>query len=608
MKIVIAIYSKLIKPVFGLIYSYFQKFYSNLYEKIDTIKKWTARITISFDILMICFYIYNQKKLLLFYAFNVSIVVVSAVIILVLYHKLFGTWIIIHYQQSLTQLWIEQRFPKIVKIFGPTRVGKDSLASGITYKLSQYLKTKCLSEMLEAKNKLYLIDFDRVDYVLSLDYQARRFMTPSDNTSMKAFADILENNDGFLKKVYYSKFSKNRINYKFLINDWKDSMKDIKDFDTKYKYNDNINPCHYYGILFSYIKNYVRLYYGENFVIANQPYREDEHLMAKEFSMDFLKSKQGPVKKIKDELGEQVYREKVRWCIPEKVVLYETEADTWYNNKDNEMISLVMQYGITNTKAYNGHLFGEDFYHIQVGQSASRIMAVLRDYDHAYIQVLHKEDIWGGSKRNFLIGIPLAIINFLINSSEASLEKHNIKINYKKRVLYQNYKEKWLRTKRRKYYNKYCSFFKLKEKDNSSLIEHLIKLRVKLQEKIDKNKNDGALTFMITLSPNEISSNLETVSLNELLDSKKPFFKQSYQMVLTFKKNDCHGRYNTHYLNGLKEFFAKNSDETFYDVPRWRPSMKISSKDMLYMGYKSAYAFFNFSQKDILNERYLQKK
>lgn len=573
----------------------FMSIYEYLYSKRLKLKKTGIYSVFIVALATVAMFFYKDKdyKQLVIGALIVASIIALYILVLLI-HFFIGKWLIYDAEIKYTKAWLETKFPKIVKIWGRTRVGKDSLATAVSYNLGKFLKEKTIKEMAHAKHILYFVNFIELEGFLNDKENAKRYFDPSEARIKALFLEDLKANRGFFKRIYLKKMDPLAI-----IAEMVEAKNDYSNLKSDYIYNDGTSAKHMYEILFSYVKNYVRLNYGINFIMANQPFIEDDNacLTAKIFSLRFLEINDGAIRV--DKKQNKKYQELIWWAMVEKMVVYETETDTWYNNLDRQMISYIKEKGVNKTKAYNGHLFGEDCYWISVGQKAGRVMAILRDYDHSYIHVIQKELVEGGQKRNMLISPILNILNSIITSSEKSFMKFNDKLKVKKKYEVIRLRKLYLKTERQSYQKKITKIQQTEYKALSTFMESLAKLRTKLEQRIEQNKNDGYLRFSISISDSEREANMSEVSIKELADISKPLFKASYKTTLTFKIKDAHGRYRTHYLSALGEEKKQRTDFTFYDVPNWRADMLLHKKEVLFMGYPSSYEFFNFTADEI---------
>lgn len=505
------------------------------------------------------------------------------------YHKFFGSLKIYEYDYSLTKEYIINKLPHIAKVYGKTGSGKDSLTIGCAGILANNMRNKLIIDLDELKRILYIFDFNHIDKFVINNYNL--FTSFSMKINQYNLISVLNKNYGFIKQ----RFRKD-ISYKKLLNYYLLQLEQPTQFITKYSFYDGINYHAFYDLLLEYILKYIRVYIEANFIMSNQPVVESKeyNLMAKKFSMNFLQ-----IKELSYQKGGNKYSSKMLFPWKNQMIILETEAGSWYFNRDKENSKVIYETGVRDFKAYNRH-FIEDLYWFMVDQDALRVDKLLRELDHSYIQVLEKNVIDGGIKRVTFYNFLLNRINNKINKKERKVLKRENKIsNYNRRL---NIYEKLNKIKKVNKYKKRLN--KTKKINLSNKLDKLYLKAKKYKEIVANAKNEGYITILINVSDQPSPVNLVQSTIYDIMKRTRPMYHESYQITLTFKIKDIHGRYDTHYMKAVAEEIALKSKLDFIDVPRWNQSLKINKNDALYMGYPASFNMFNITKKEYEKSRF----
>lgn len=516
-----------------------------------------------------------------------------AYLFLKFYHTFFGAIKVYEYDYNLTINYIINKLPHIAKVYGKTGAGKDSLTVGCASILANNMRSKLVNELEELKRILYIFDFNVVDNFISNNYGL--FSSFSYQINQYNLLVSLKKYYGFIKSIYRNKISYNKLIQAYLV-----QLENPTEKITKYSFYDGINYHAYYDLLLEYILKYMRVYIEGNFIMANQPVVEDSSLglMAKKFSMNFLQ-----IKEMSVAYKGKVYNSKMLFPWKNHMIILETEAGSWYFNRDKENSKVLYESGVRDFKAYNRH-FIEDLYWFMNDQDALRVDKLLRELDHSYIQVLEKNVIDGGIKRVTFYSFLLKHVESKIFKLENKGIKRNNKLNiYKKRKSIYNELNNIKKIK--KYENKIKNF---KIISNKNKIDKLYNKAKTYKEKIASAKNDGYITILINVSDQSTPVNLVQTTLYKMLNQDKVLYHESYQVTLTFKIKDIHGKYDTHYMKAVAEEIAKKSELDFVNVPRWNPNLKINKSDALYMGYPASFNMFNVTKQEYLDFRFKEKE
>lgn len=522
----------------------------------------------------------------------VNVIYLLIYVFLKLYHKFFGQLIIYQYELLLTNEYINKKLPHIIKIYGKTGVGKDSLSIGLASVLRENMRNNIIVELAKLKRILYIFNFSIIDSFIMNNYQL--FTSFSYTINSNRLLNILNKYYGFIKEKY-----RLEISYQKLVEYYFFQQKYPNIFITKYSFYDGIKYYSFYDLLLTYILKYIRVYIEQNFIISNQPIIEDvkNNITAKIFSMNYLQIKEYELKK-----GNKKYINKCLFPWKDNMIVLETECGSWYFNRDKENSRILYETGVRDFKAYNRH-FIDNLYWFMVDQDAVRVDKLLRELDHSYVQVLNKEVIDGGIKRQVFYGFLLKIIERKLNKLESKQLKNLDKIKkYKKRLKIYTYLNK---ENKIKYYEHKIKKHNLniKKHDYSSYYNKA----KKYSELIARAKNDGFIQILINISDSPTPVNLKQITIQQLLKQDNVIYHESYQISLTFKIKDIHGKYDTHYMKTVSEEVASKSELDFIDVPRWNSSLKLTKKDALAMGYPASFNMFNIKKDEYIANRFKEK-
>ena len=500
--------------------------------------------------------IFGSIPLILFINFNYIFLDLILLILVFIYKKIFDLLYFFFKFEINMRLEVEKsrqvvtnKFAKILKIFGNTGVGKDSIVSAMMVANRNYLIDTILNTLQQIKNILYIYDFDELENLISTN---ENFLNVSSNSKQKEIIDnFLYKNECFILKNY-----RNQINAD-------DHFNRLDGFI----YNDGINQIHFLDKLHEYIKLFYRFFFIPNYVMSNHPVKEVDGLMAKIFSINYLKLVK---ERIYNKYNRKYYTSKIQMPFVDYIIILQTEVDTWFSNLDKNVRSELTNSGIRDAEAFKRHLIGEHSYFYQIGQSSNRTDKTLRELTHACLHVVDSQIIEGGQRRN-------KYLKKKINKQEKKVYKLEKKINK----------------------NNFIKFFTNKKKNR------LIKLKKKLANNyllVEKNKNEGYIQYQVTYSKSENATNVNNVTLDYLLDNNLKI--NNYSCILTFPIVDCWTHHNTHYLNALRETISEQSKLTFKNVDNWNDSFKMTREEALKVGYNRLNTFYNFSLEEVLKQHY----
>lgn len=605
-----------IKFVFNLIKVSFCKVYCYLYPKRLKIKKISKLTILIYSIFAISYNIilyFSKNELSLLFIYLIPLIIILYFILkflLWIYHIFIGTYQVLDVEVSLTEEYVKYKLPNLLKVYGPTGVGKDTLQAGFCSILSRYFKEKTINEMNEIKNICYFIDFELLDDDLTSNYE--KFITYS---RRKLYSRFIGTNDNpglarlrncYIKKNY-TKFDK--ITPKIFLDDYNFFLKDPINFNSKFTIGNGVNKKHYIDLLIQYIEWFIRINFEKNFLITNQPFIEDidTGLMARMFTINSIRTKSETIKR-KDKATNKIQEihENIIFPWKNRLVVSETECGTWYLNVGEDIQKIMKQSGMRDFKAFQRH-FMCDFYWIQVDQAPERVSKLFRELEHAYAGVISREFIEGGAKENLILSIYLKLLNFLVLKMEMSKyrlenkkDKKTQKIEDLHRLFVASSNEKYIKKEKKL----------LKSLEAKPLPKRYYKYKrmiSELEKEINTNKKNGYIIETVLISKsatNTIATPKDITPLKNVLD---PSFKYiSYCTQFVFKSCDCE-RYDTRYMRNLAEERSYNTKVEFMDLPFWPSNFKMTNNELEWMGYEAAKNMFGIKEDAYDNIRFSDK-
>ena len=393
----------------------FDRIYVKNYYRRAIINKRCWQIIVTYSILDIIFIlvsfiikkmekgeILTSKNMILLLVSIPGIIVIYWIVkkLLQIYYYFRGQFQMYEYEHEATRQYIINKMPHLLKTDGDTGAGKDTFQAGTESVLVEHFNNKTLAEIEDIKEICYIIDFEKLDSDL-YEYQDL-FKTNSKKKIEEAFIGteeapgIATYNKCYIKKFY---LKKRIITPEGLVQDYYNFKKDPYSYPTKYAYGVRVQRKHFLQlIMFEYIEWWMRINIELNFLYSNQPKIEDVRrgLMAKIFSLHFLRSKTQTKMILDKKTNKKVkVEEKVLFPFKDRIIISETECDTWYSNRSGDVDKDMLDGGIRDTKAYNRHYF-KDFYWLQIGQAASRTNILLRELEHGYRYIYSRSEIEGG--------------------------------------------------------------------------------------------------------------------------------------------------------------------------------------------------------------------
>lgn len=582
---------------------WFNSFYYERYQKRQKYLDITKKVSCVIVLILLGLFIYydKEKKYLLYIGFYI-VGIMIIICALKKYHGLIGYKTILERDYQLTRSFVIKKMPHNVKLHGiKLGAGKDRTMVAIAIILSQEIKIIMKLELNEITDKLYLFNIRKIHYILSVNDNFRPFISPSDTYRKSVFKDMFLKCKGFLKDFYLD------LDIFDLFSDYELYLKNPNGHKSKFIFNDGVNPIHQLSLLYFYICKYVRIKYVPNYILSNQPIRENDKEMAKMYGWNMQKLKKGSNKK-KDNTE---YEERVYYPWIEGVVACETEVGILYFNNDKEVAKAIKDDGIREDKVSYRHNKTEKYWSLSVDQKVSRVNKSLRELDQVNMNILSSEVIPIGKKRNFFLRTKLKLKKIFCSGNISKVDKKNNKLDYLREERLSQLEElkeieKYLGIEPDKTENK-INFIKGSKYRNYNLRgEFFLQNKNDIKAKIKTNENEGYIKVSLIFSDQELASghDLEKTPLKRILDNNEPFYKTTYRLELVFKINEAHGRYNTHFLENTGEERAKESDIDMIDLPNWTTDMKMSREQAKILDYDVLNRMFGITDEEQFDLRY----
>lgn len=559
-------------------------------------------------IYLIQYYGFNQAiQELINSILGVTLIPLGIILVFYIYYKLHGKNTLLEKNVMLTEKYVEELLPPIIKIYGPPRIGKDTTGISFTSILVRRNKRIIPLAMKKIRKICYIFDFQMVNKACNTYF--RYFLSSSKSIRKMNFIRLCKQShiQAFLKERYLTK-----INYQELILEYRYYLKDKVHFQSEFMYNDGISKKHFLELLNEYMFLYVRLYIMKKFTLINQPYIEDPAtgLMGKKYSAYYEAVATPPAKTFEFVEANGVTkkkvlaREKVECPITDWTILNQTEKDSWTNNLDTKAAKFIKEHHTREWKAYYGHSY-DMVYSIDICHDAERQIKVLRELDAFYINVLQRQEYLGASKRVAILKVFQKITNYFAEKGNLRLDDANNSIIYKRQEKIEYYKRLYKASGNDKYLaliediqnkelKKSSKFYDKMAKWNKGLLEHIEQLQRKY----------GVIRITATISDQPTAPNLKEATMKQLLNREAPLYHEAYRVDFYFKMTDSMGRYNHKYMSDVLESRAKQSTTTFYDVEDWEPSMMLNKKSMLHMAYPAGLDLYDITEKEVYDRWY----
>jgi hypothetical protein len=444
---------------------------------------------------------------------NSAIMFSSYMFLKILYGRDISLWM----NRYFTEQYVIKRMPNIVKITGPTGAGKDTTGVAMSILLRNQFKKMIKERMREIEDILYQIDLKKIHDHFQINY--KEYIITDEDIYDKDINKYLTSDD-FVKSSYRHMWVWNDIFTAYV----------KKELEKRFMRYHAYSQIYIIDIIKEYISLVIRIQV-DNYIMANQPIKEADGVMAKIFSNNF-------VKLMHDDsvvYQKKQYQENVQFPYIPYMVIYETESDAWWNNVDPGIRGTILKYGIRNFKAFQRHILGEHIYMISIGQNAGRQNKLLRELDHAVLFVVDKIESEGHPKTRFILSVGSAFISLGIFIT----------------------------------------------KPIKSVCHRLQHIKSKLKNYQEKLKDYGHIEVDIIISANDESGTIESIKIEDII--AKRLFRVRYSTRLTFKATDTRGRYNTHYLDVIASDLKKKSNINILNVPNWSPSLKMDKKSARYI-------------------------
>ena len=261
-----------------------------VYQKRKYLLSVTYKLVFVLDIVLLVIFLirlygFQKKEIIYIHILNGhSLGTIGITICFYIYYKLVGRNDLLERNVLLTEKYVEEVLPPIIKIYGPPRIGKDTTGISFTSILARRNRRVIPIAMKRIRKICYIFDFLLVNQVCNIHY--RDFLSSSRDTRRDNFIKLCQRSEykAFIKERYLEE-----INYQELVAEYEYYLDHKVGFESKYSYDDGISNKHLLDLLNEYMFLYIRLYIMKNFTLMNQPYIEDPEtkLTGKVYSMNY---------------------------------------------------------------------------------------------------------------------------------------------------------------------------------------------------------------------------------------------------------------------------------------------------------------------------------
>ncbi len=610
---------QLVKILFGilawileLLYGIWKRIFLVVYKNRNYLLAVTYKLVGILDLVLLGIFLIRlygfQKKEIIYIhiLYGYSLGTIGITLAFYLYYKLVGRNNLLERNVLLTEKYVEEVLPPIIKIYGPPRIGKDTTGISFTSILARRNRRVIPIAMKRIRKICYIFDFLLVNQVCNIHY--RDFLSSSRDTRRDNFIKLCKRseNKAFIKERYLEK-----INYQELVAEYEYYLKHKVGFESEYLYDDGISKKHLLELLNEYMFLYVRLYIMKNFTLMNQPYIEnpETNLTGKVYSMNYeaVATPKPKAFEFIDKDGRKVKvtaEEKVEFPITDWTIINLSENDTWVNNLDTIVGKKIKDQHQREFHAYYGHGY-EMLTMIQICHDAERTQKVFRELDAFYINILQRVEYLGAQKRVLVLAFFQRITNYFAEKGNLKLDDANNSISYTRYEKIEYYK----RLYRASGDDKYLALIediKAKEmKQKNKFYEAMTRWNQKLMSKIERlQRKYGVIKITATISDKPGAPNLKEATLEQLINRETPLYHEAYRVDFYFRMTDSMGRYNHKYMSDVLDNRAKQSTKTFHDIECWDESMMLNKNAMLNMAYPAGFEMYGITDEEVYERWY----
>ncbi len=431
--------------------------------------------------------------------------------------------------------------PTTAQVDGPKRSGKDSSQTGAAIIMAELMKKRYFKELKVLKQKLYLYDFKKINDHLNTN--GAKFFVSGKARKKRVYEVMLRNNNCFLLPYWINK----GIEPKTHLMNWKyQKNKKVPDVP----FIDGLTPGgkHMLDLLQRYFLVYVRVHQVDNYLMTNQPVRENAAidkignitlLFSKIFSMDFLKLKETtPIPFL---MG---------------TIILETETGMLYSNTDKKIEEAIKnKTGIRESHTVWGHLTEEEVYLRGITQKKTRPNLTLRELYESYIHVFRLQ--FKGTSNIYRL-------NYTIRRIVLSVRKFFIEVAAK--LIRVNFIRKKFSTKVYKIRKRISV---LHQKDLKKWSKGYIVADLGVYETIEDSGKRVKFPFFY--------------GIRDSSGSNSAYSMKGFRQVC--KITDTFGRYSTWIMNSVREAKEEIVNFHFNEVPNWTKQSSMELEQMRYLNY-----------------------
>jgi len=496
---------------------------------------------ILFSITMFILEVWDIIQVLLWIMYGVIYLLLLAFFSWALYHGLIEK-MMAERNRERSKVILTDYMGKTRQVSGDTRAGKDTAVVGASRLIEEIELERDLQEMKSMREILYIYDFNRLhEYI---DNYGKAFLVSGRQRLLNKFTRAMVTNESFIKQSFLKSKSIDPVHH---------VMSYIKTHDTKvqqFTLHDGLTPGGrpFVELLFEYVIIYTYRVYVTNFVLSNQPILEALEIdkdgnikkhFSKKFSHKYMKIKlDGPLP----------------W--PLRGVIIQTEMAIMLSNVDQLGEAMAKSInGIREFFTIYGHLMQERVYLFDIVQDPNRQIKAVRELYQTYLHVFNKKEICTAPIRRTI--------------NQKRVEVLQLQIKFQSLIL---------RTARMKSFQ-----YKITQKRIDVMSEKIFNLK----QRNEQLNSKGYLKIYIGVygKLEDVAKNVKFPRLKVKLDStNENIVSKAYGFVLHVRKTDSFGRFNTHFMEWIREQRQAKYKMHFADIENWT-SFEVTAEDAISTDY-----------------------
>ncbi len=458
-------------------------------------------------------------------------------------------------------------------------MGKDSLQSHFVLSYDEQLRLDLDQKLTRLERYLYPFNLAAVKSIILF---TNVMADASESRSQENFEKSLSSSLVIFKKYYRDEMNiKEVLKDKITFNN--DRTKSV------YTRTDTINYYHLLDDLFEWAYIYYRLHVLKIFILANQPFLDNDYNPVMIFSERFFwfKTKYDALTNPENKEDKNVYVPKTKFPLGKYNIVSLTEQDILNNNFDKALAKAV---GDTGTKDFHNskrHYCKEQFIIFSNAQVDGRQALLIRENYTFKISIDRKPHLVSlNEKKETKLLNKIEKLDYKISKNKSTVED----LRLEKAELYQTIDDAYVvtetiketkirETKNKKARNKITKINnKIKDLTNPDKVHEKNVRRKELDLKLNSLKYESYLHMSITVRPKNNEGVCNETSLSDLLDRDKSYKLQGFKVDLVLKPQLAWGHNDTYFLRHFADIIRRKSVMSLADVPVWNGN-KIFTKE-----------------------------